>query len=381
MAVESAGISKGMRAVVTGGGTAGHINPALSIARILREEGLNVLYIGSNAEDCLDRQLVGRTDYDFLGLDIVTPLLKVSFQTFRSIMSIIRAYFRCRRLFKKERPAVVVGTGGFVSLPVMLAAVSLGIPTAIHEQNVSPGYTNKWLSGRVSRVFLTFAGSACHFSKRGRSRAVVTGVPLLNTPEKVSAEEYAKRVVGGLRVLVVGGSLGSAFLNDLVTGLDFSEKTLERLNIKLSCGHAYYDRLISDNNSRSRLGSCLEIVPYITDMKSELEIADLMVCRAGSSTVFEGIMSAVPAIVIPSPNVAGDHQRPNAKYWESTGAAIYAEESEITSAKLSEIVADFAAHPEKLSAMRAAAELQDMPDASVALRRELRALLRKGGAL
>lgn len=376
-----------IRAVVTGGGTAGHINPALSIAGIMAEEGMDVLYIGSNAEDCLDRKLVGRTDYKFFGLDIVTPLLRVSLQTLRSVVSIVRAYFRCKKLFKKERPALVVGTGGFVSLPVMLAAVSLKIPTAIHEQNIRPGFTNRRLSRKVNRVFLTFAGSRKYFDEKISDRIVETGVPLLNIPAKAGLDAYSSAVCRKLRVLVVGGSLGSAFLNELVMGLKLTDEVRDRISIKLSCGQMYYDELVASaqNNADGRI-SCtalkgetpgdayIEVVPYIGAMKEELETASLMICRAGSSTVFEGIAAAVPAIVIPSPNVAGDHQRPNAHYWADTGAAIYAEESELTSERLGEILSDFVNAPEKLVSMRAAADAVVLPDARSVLRAQIRSL-------
>lgn len=361
-------------AVVTGGGTAGHINPALSIARILKGMGYEVLYIGSGAEDCLDRELVSRTEFDFMGLRIVTPLLRPSFQTLRSIFSILREKRRCRALLKRRKPDIVVGTGGFVSLPVLLAATGLrrklGIGIALHEQNVTPGFTNRYLSSKVDRVFLTFAESGRFFGEHAAQKIVVTGIPLVHRPAPVPMEIYEERIRRRIRVFVLGGSLGSIFLNRIVVEMD--EKKLlrhDRIKITLSCGQSHYEGLKQYQSER------LHIVPFLTEMTKVLAEADLLICRAGSSTVFEGIVSAVPAIVIPSPNVAGDHQRPNARFWADTGAAIYAEEGEFTAEKLAEMLEALAEDPSALVKMKRAALDCDMPDASEVLERELRSLI------
>lgn len=347
----------GKFAIVTGGGTAGHIHPAIAIAKALTAEGFEVLYIGSDGADCLDRRLVEKNGIPFEGLDIVTPLLKVCLRTAVSIVSILRATRRCKKLMKRKRPDLVVGTGGFVSIPVLNAALRLGIRTAIHEQNVYPGITNRRLSKRVDRVFLTF-GETLKYLNCSADKVAVSGIPLVSAPVYPTVEAFAQRIGNGLKILAVGGSLGSIFLNDTVIR---AAKMIEAhglpVRIELSCGYAHYEEL------KREASDVLQIVPYINDMPRALYESDLMICRAGSSTVFEGIAFQVPAIVVPSPNVAGDHQRPNAEYWASTGSAICIREADLNAELLYEKIAEMERDRSILIRMKASAARLDPPDA------------------
>ncbi|MDO4753703.1 MAG: undecaprenyldiphospho-muramoylpentapeptide beta-N-acetylglucosaminyltransferase [Bacillota bacterium] len=355
-------------AIVTGGGTAGHINPAIAIAKALQEDGYEVLYVGSDGEDCLDRELVERSGLPFMGLKITTPLLKASWQTVVSIVSIMKATRMCRRMMKKKRPSLVVGTGGFVSIPVLNAALSLKIKTAVHEQNVYPGITNRRLSKKVDRVFMTFSESLKYLGCP-EEKAVLSGIPLVRRPQARSLAEYAEGLQDGMRVLVSGGSLGSRRLNEVVIEASAGLAKQETgIRIKLSCGKNYYERLKTTDIPN------LEIVPYIFDMPAELNRADLMVCRAGSSTVFEGIVSELPAIVVPSPNVAGDHQRPNARYWQSLGAAIYVEEDELTGDTLADMLLRLYRNKNELLKMKESATKVDTPCAIDVIIKELKKL-------
>lgn len=373
-------------AVVTGGGTAGHINPAIAIGKQLEKAGFDVLYIGSDAADCLDREMVERSGIKFMGLSITTPLLKPSLVTIKSILSILAARRKCKKLFKQLRPVAVLGTGGFVSLPVMLAAQSLGINNYIHEQNVQPGFTNKLLAKKADRVFLTFSESRSRFGLPSDSdKFLEVGLPMANPPEPVPLEEYRNRATKTPQILVLGGSLGSAFLNNLIidfmslksrhryentSGHKYEDKACKELgdgrktcskpefNLTLSSGQDYYEAI----KSHQREG--FKIVPFITDMRTALRNADLQICRAGSSTVFEGLQFGVPAIVVPSPNVANDHQRLNALYWEKTGAAICIEEKDLTVARLDAVVTELLSDRERLVSMKLAAEAQSFPKAA-----------------
>lgn len=357
--------------IVTGGGTAGHINPAIAIAKALVSDGYEVLYVGSDGEDCLDRELVERSGLSFMGLRIVTPLLKVSIQTASSIWSILKATQKCKRMMKKRRPLFVVGTGGFVSIPVLNAALSLGIGTAIHEQNVFPGITNRRLSAKVDKVFLTFKDSLRHL-KCPEEKAILTGIPLVNPPTSPALEVYSARIQTEFRILVAGGSLGSKFLNEVVAGAAvIIQKDHLPIYITLSCGQEYYDGMRKHETEK------LRILPYIFDMPSELSRSDLMVCRAGSSTVFEGIASEIPAIVVPSPNVAGDHQRPNARYWENIGAAIYVEEADLTSERLAALILELYHDKGKLIQMKQSASKVETPNALAVILRELHQMPQK----
>lgn len=351
-------------AIVTGGGTAGHIHPALSIARALEAEGYEILYIGSGAEDCLDRELVGKTHFAFVGLDLVTPLLKPCMQTVKSVFSILRAVFQCRKRIKKMNPDIVIGTGGFVSLPVLIAAILSGKKTAVHEQNVYPGFTNRHLARFVNAVFLTFPGSRKYFSRSADQKMIVSGIPLVNRPTPCTQEEYEARIQKEIRILVTGGSLGSQFFNDTVIAM-YREGFLpdcREIRTRLSCGRMYHSSL-SERYGDVSSHKNLEITPFISDMSAALREADILISRAGSSSVFEGIVASVPAIVIPSPNVTGDHQTPNARYWESLGAAVFLEEKNLTAERLSAELLDLIRDKKKLASMKQCASNAETPKA------------------
>lgn len=360
---------KEFRAIVTGGGTAGHINPALSIAKRLIESGGEILYVGSGAPGSMDERIVTQSGLRFYGLDLTTPSLKFSFVTIKAVLKILAAVWHCRKIVRKEKPDFVIGTGGYVSMAMCLAAWTCGVPTFIEEQNIHPGITNRFLARFVKKIFLTFEESIKFFPAGARHKCIVTGLPLLHQPERIPMEIFEERNRSRFRILVFGGSNGAAYLNSSIAEILPQLAQLEGLELLLSTGVKNFDRWVESNDLSKH--PQFEAVPYINDMTDQLEQASLVICRAGSSTVFEIVAAAVPAIVIPSPNVAGDHQRPNAEYLASTGGALLFDENKLPSYKLLEIIADLYHNKEKLSDMKRALTRLQAPKALDVIEREL----------
>lgn len=348
--------------IVTGGGTAGHINPAIAIAKKMESLGYDALYIGSAETDSMDREIVTRAGLRFQGLKLVTPILKPSLLTVRSVFSILKSVFVGIGIIRREKPDLIVGTGGFVSMAMLLAGWLCRIPVAVQEQNVLMGITNRFVSRLCKRIFLTFPESEKYLGKKARSRAIVSGLPLLHLPNPVSVEAYEERVQHGIHMLVVGGSLGAGFFNNIIAQIAPQLSAIQGLKVKLASGQSHYETTKIEG---------VEVVPYITQMASELEKTDLIMCRAGSSTVFEVIKAGVPAIVIPSPNVVNDHQRPNAEYLASTGGADFFEEKDLQGYVLLKHISELCANRERLVEKKRALSTLDFPDALELIAKEL----------
>lgn len=348
--------------IVTGGGTAGHINPAIAIAKKMESLGYETLYIGSDETDSMDREIVTRAGVRFQGLKLVTPILKPSLLTVRSVFSIMKSVFVGIGIIRREKPDVIVGTGGFVSMAMLLAGWLCRVPVAVQEQNVLMGITNRFVSRFCKRIFLTFPESEKYLKKKAKTRAMVSGLPLLHIPKRVSVDAYEERIQHGIRMLVVGGSLGAGFFNSIISEIAPQLATIRGLKVKLASGQSYYETTKIDG---------VEVVPYITQMTDELEKTDLIMCRAGSSTIFEVIKAAVPAIVIPSPNVVNDHQRPNAEYLAATGGADFFEEKELQGYVLLKHISELCTNREKLVEKKRALGSLEYPDALELIAREI----------
>lgn len=354
--------------IVTGGGTAGHINPAIAIAKKMESLGFETLYIGSDEPESMDREIVTRAGLRFQGLKLVTPILKLSLLTIRSVLSILKSVFVGIGIIRREKPDIIVGTGGFVSMAMLLAGWLSKVPVAVQEQNVLMGITNRFVSRFCKRIFLTFSESEVYLKKKAKERAVVTGLPLLHLPKRVSVEAYEKRIQSGVRMLVVGGSLGAGFFNNIISEIAPQLAAIQGLQIKLACGQSYFETTKIEG---------VEVVPYITQMTDELEQTDLIMCRAGSSTVFEVIKAGVPAIVIPSPNVVSDHQRPNAEYLASTGGADFFEEKDLQGYLLLKHISELCANRELLVEKKRALNQIDSPDALELIAKELQEICKQ----
>ena len=338
-----------MRAAIVGGGTGGHVIPALAIARELRERySAEIIFIGTSRG--IETRLVPQAGFP-LHLVEVGQLKNVSLtRRARTLTDIPRAVFACRKLFADFRPQVVIGVGGYASGPGMLAAVLMRIPTLAFEPNLVPGFANRMVARFVS-------AAAVHFSetKRFFRNAVVTGVPVRQEFFRIPERPFSPP--GSL--LVFGGSQGARVLNQ--TMVDAIPKWTELgIKIRHQTGERDFEKVES---AYKQAGFPAQVSRFIDDMPSAFAQADLVLCRSGASTVGEITAAGKPAIFVPFPFAADDHQRKNAEALENSGAARLIPESELNSERLSTAVAELLRTPAILNQMSIKARSLSHPEA------------------
>lgn len=315
-----------MRVVLSCGGTGGHITPALAIADILRENDANaeIMFIG--ARGGMEEELVGRCGYPIRTLAVRGLSRKLTLQNLHTLYMAHRAVLGAEQLLRELRPGLVIGTGGYASYPALRAAIRLGVPTAVHESNAVPGLTVRRLAGHLSRVWLNFEDAAP--ALRG-AKTLVVGNPL---PRGYAIPRAAPLPEGTrLMLLSFGGSLGARELNRAILELMERERDLTDVFHLHATGKRCYEEFMTELRSRG-LEGCkhLRVVPFLTDMPQQMAAASLVICRAGAMSISELAALGRPAILVPSPNVTGDHQRKNAMALAARGAALCLEEAQIS---------------------------------------------------
>lgn len=351
-----------MRIVVSGGGTGGHIYPALALIREINQEvdQAQFLYIGT--ENGLESKLVGRENIPFKSIFITGFKRKFSLDNFKTIYRFIKGVKDSKRMLKEFKPDVVIGTGGYVCGPVVYAAAKLGIPTIIHEQNSVPGLTNKFLSRYVDRIAVCFEEAKQYFPTE---KVVMTGNP--RASEVVNQDGAKGKRSVGLNpnvpaVLIFGGSRGARPINEAVLKslVQISEKPYQVLYVT---GDVHYDEVKTEVEILGNPENVI-IKPFIHNMPEVLAGIDLTVSRAGATTLAELTALGIPSILIPSPYVTNNHQEKNARALSDHGAAELVLESELNSAKLIEKIDSILMQPQKLMKMGAAAKKLGVPDSA-----------------
>lgn len=346
-----------MKFVFTCGGTAGHINPALAVAAKLREllPSCEVLFIG--AEDRMEMELVPNEGYPIEGLKISDISREKSISGFchnvRTVFLVISSFFRARKILKKFRPDAVIGTGGYICFPVLMAGRSLKIPTLVHESNASPGLTTKLLARYVDRIMVGLEG--CEREYPCSEKVVVTGTPVRGSFSNYTRES-ARLEMGIDRdeklVVSLWGSLGAGVMNGIVTDMI---PLLRDSGIRFvhSTGNGYYqdciDRLSTVCPDYGDFN--VEVRSYIRDTPRVMQAADLVLCRAGASTLSELSFIGKPAILVPSPNVTDNHQEKNARVFERCGGAVVMLEEGLTAESLLSQMNSIIGDDEKLREM------------------------------
>ena len=313
-----------MRVVVSAGGTGGHIYPALAIINKIKEKepDSEFLYIGTT--DRMEATIIPELGYDYVGLEIKGLNRRNQFKNINVLKSFLKAISISKNEIKKFKPDVVLGIGGYVTLPVLYAAHSLKIKTFIHEQNSIPGLSNKLLNKKVDAIGVSLPSSLNHFDKK---KTTYTGNPRSEeviTVEKVDKKKYGLNKNKKL-VLFVMGSLGSQTINNMMKEIlpKFGKKDYEVLFVT---GKNYYD----EYNKMKNIPKNVKLVPYLNDMLGVMKSTDLIISRAGASTISEITALGLPSILIPSPYVTHNHQEENAKVLENNGASIIIKEKELT---------------------------------------------------
>ena len=341
-----------MRAILAGGGTGGHVIPALAIAQELQKQyGAEVLFIGTARG--IENRLVPSAGFA-LRLVEVGALKNVSLITrAKTMFDLPRAVWEARRILCEFRPDVVIGVGGYASGPAMLAAILKKIPTLAFEPNLVPGFANRLVARRVSAAAVHFADTARFFP-----HAEVTGVPVRQAFFDIAGP--APR--GNPTLLVFGGSQGAHALNKvLMESVAPLRERLPQLHIVHQTGERdYNDAAVA----YAGLGDSIEVFKFIDDMPGFFARADLLLCRSGASTVAEVTAAGKPAIFVPFPRAADDHQKRNAEALERAGAAVMLEESRLSRDTLVETVTSLLNDRPRLERMGEAARKLSHPNAA-----------------
>jgi UDP-N-acetylglucosamine--N-acetylmuramyl-(pentapeptide) pyrophosphoryl-undecaprenol N-acetylglucosamine transferase len=339
-----------MRAIVAGGGTGGHIIPALAIAQQLQKQfAAEILFIGTPRG--IENRLVPAAGFP-LRLIQVGALKNVSLRTrVQTVFDLPRAVWTAGHMLSEFHPQVVIGVGGYASGPAMLAAILARTPTLIFEPNLVPGFAN--------RLVAPFASSAAvHFEETGKyfARSKVTGVPVRDGFFHIPSQPDAPTL------LIFGGSQGARAINRI--GIEAAAQLLESvpgLKIIHQTGEAdYHDAQAVYAN----LGGAVELHRFIDDMPAAFARSSLLLCRSGASTVAEVTAAGRPGILVPFPRAADDHQKRNAEALERIGAAIMLEESQLTAKNLVETVRSLFADPMRLKRMGESARTLAHPNAA-----------------
>ncbi|WP_110932175.1 undecaprenyldiphospho-muramoylpentapeptide beta-N-acetylglucosaminyltransferase [Paenibacillus bouchesdurhonensis] len=370
-----------MRVVLSGGGTGGHIYPALAIANQCGAEypDSEFLYIGG--ERGLESSLVPKENIPFKAINITGFRRKLSFDNVKTIVRFMKGVQTSKRLLREFKPDVVIGTGGYVCGPVVYAAAKLGIPSIIHEQNAVPGLTNRFLSKYVSTVAVSFEGSGASFP--AAKKILYTGNPRATTVFEADKNKgYASLGLpqGSPIVLVVGGSRGAKAINEAMIDMAPSIGRLGHVSFIYVTGESYYEN--TKTAIAAKLGEMprnLQVLPYVHNMPEVLACTSLIVNRAGASFLAEITALGIPSILIPSPNVTNNHQEKNARSLEKSGAAEVIVEPDLTGSSLFAAVERILTESSLHRSMSTAAKQLGKPESAHVIVEEMRRLVRNQG--
>ena len=320
-----------MRVIISAGGTGGHIYPALAIINKIKEQepDSEFLYIGTTNR--MEKDLVPSLGYRYEGLEVTGFKRKLTPDNIKTVTNFVSAIKKAKRIIKDFNPDIVIGCGGYVTAPVIYAAKKLGKKTFIHEQNSVVGLANKFLSRYTDKVGVSFESTISDFKE---GKAVLTGNPCSEkaldikkaTKESLNIDKNKKLV------LIVMGSLGSRTVNDKI--MSFVDKFKDKdYSVIFVTGTTYYEKV-----KDIKVPKNVRVLPFIYEMPGVMKITDLMVTRAGASTMSEITALEVPSIFIPSPFVTNNHQYKNAMDLVNNGAGIILEEKDLEADKLIKLI-------------------------------------------
>jgi len=355
-----------MRIIVTGGGTGGHIYPALAIAKgiLARNPNSEILYVGT--KEGMEARLVPEEGIDFRGVSGQGLPRRLSLETLKVGAKSFKALWETKQIFKTYKPDLVVGTGGYVSGPVVLTAALFGIPTLLHEQNALPGITNKTLARFVRKVMVTFPESIAHFGVR--KKLVLTGLPVRPEIGTISRAQGAKRMglqPEQLTLLVTGGSRGARSINQAMPAVLKKLLDYPEVQVIWATGKATYDETIKALSESGIMWQRKnwKILEYLKDVPEALACSDLFIGRAGATTLAEIMVAGKPGVLIPYPFAAENHQEYNARALEKDGAGRVILDAELTGDTLWQMIQGLLAKPEELEKMANAALKLGQPNA------------------
>ncbi len=349
-----------LKVLLAGGGTAGHVNPALAIAEIIKEKHPDAKFLFAGTPFGLEATLIPKAGYDFVPIKVRGFQRKLNLENIKK--NITAAYYllsagkRSKEIIEEFKPDLVIGTGGYVSGPILIKAARMGIKTLIHEQNAFPGVTTKLLSKYVDKVLLTVAEAKKYMDKNAKLKSTVTGLPVRSGFNNISKEKARKELGldNEICILSTGGSLGAGRINETVADLMAWYDGNLVVNHIHSYGGMGKDTFVADVESKGvdlKNNKRLIVKEYIDNMPTCMAAADLVISRCGANSLYELQSMGRGSILIPSPIVAGNHQYHNGMVLEKAGAAIVIEQKNLTSELLIKTVKELCENPDKLNAL------------------------------
>lgn len=374
------------RIIVSGGGTGGHIFPAVSIANAIKElcPDAEILFVG--AEGRMEMQRVPDAGYRIIGLPVAGFDRKRLWKNFSVLMKLIRSQWKARKIIKEFRPQVAVGVGGYASGPTLKTAGMMGVPTLIQEQNSYAGVTNKLLAKKACKICVAYEGMEKFFPAE---KIIMTGNPvrqnlLGHSISRKEAADYFGLNPAKKTILVLGGSLGARTINQTLTeGLEIIRNNPD-IQFIWQTGKIYIDRVrdtITTVTGEAVHHPHINAIPnlyvtdFIKDMASAYVVADLVISRAGAGSISEFCLLHKPVILVPSPNVAEDHQTKNALALVNKGAAIYVKDAEAKD-RLLPVALETIADAEKLKSLSEHIAKLALPDSATMIAKEVLKLIK-----
>lgn len=357
-----------MKAVLSGGGTAGHINPALALAEELGSRGWEVLFAGTPSG--VESRLVADAGIPFKGFAASGFNRKKPLSLIKGVATIQKSTGAAKRWFKEIRPDVVVGFGGYVCVPVGRAAESLGIPVAVHEQNSVMGMANRYLARRAAAICLTYEHAASALDDAERARVVLTGNPVRS--QVLAATREAGRAMlgvpdGARMLLVTGGSLGARHVNQAVMALKDELLSRPDLYVVHLTGRREYETVKRGLALTDEQAARWQVIDYQDRMGECMAAADVIVSRAGASSLAEISALAVPALLVPFPAATEDHQTMNARAYVDAGCAYLVPDAEVEGPGFAEKLLGLLDDASARERMRKAARAQNTSGAAAKL--------------
>lgn len=339
-----------MRVIIAAAGTGGHINPGLAIANKIKQEEKDseIIFIGTTRG--LENDLVPRSGYKLKTIDAYGLSKKISFDNIKKMYKTFKGYGEAKKIIKEFKPDIVIGTGGYICGANISAAHNLGIPTLLHESNAFPGRAVKMLAKKTDTILVSFNDAKERI--KNAKNIVCTGTPVKITKKDYGIDERLKIIKdAGLNankpiVLIFGGSQGAQKINEAILGI-LTNKLNKNYQLMWATGPKQYDIIkdaLNDKNININNIENAKIVPYIYNMEEIMNVSNLIVARSGAMTITEISNLGKPSILVPLPNVSGNHQLYNAKVLENIGAAKIILNDELDfeklNARIEEIVLD-----------------------------------------
>ena len=358
-----------MKYIITAGGTGGHIYPAIAIINKIKEKDKNAKFLYIGTTDRMEKDIIPSLKIDYVGLKI-KGLSKNPFISIKAIFLTISNVKKCKKIIKEFKPDIVIGVGGYVTVPVIYSAHVLGVKTLLHEQNSIPGKANKMLANCVDTICISMESSKKYFEEKGK--VVFTGNP---RSEEILGGKKANKKDYNLSnnkklVVITTGSLGSSSVNEKLKEMlpKFKDKDYEVL---LITGNSSYDDIRKYNSCKNVM-----VVPYVDKMNELLKVTDLIVSRAGATTIAEITAMGLPSILIPSPYVANNHQEINARDLEEHDASMVLKEEDFTAEKLLSMIDSIFKSEKTYKEMSLNAKKMGVSDSSTRIYNEIEKLIK-----